>query len=352
MKLGMLLEDSPGYAARLSPELQWQATLALTHRLRDGGFDFILRGEHYLMGTGGVASSIPALARLIPETGEMRLATAITILPLYQPIRLAMEIASLDIMSGGRVICGVGLGFHPVDFAAFGVPLKQRVSRFEENLRLMKLAWGGEEIEFDGKYVQIHGARNMVLPLQRPHPPVWIAAMGDGAFERAGRLGDIAYPGPYVSVQVLARQLGLYRDALDRGGHPHPDVQPLRRNIYIAETTERAEALARSYFSDQQAWFRAMAQGGIAKGFPPDEPPLDRPFDEAARERYVIGDPDACVEQLAALADRFGITHFGFQLPYGTGDVATSLTRERTFEMIALIATGVIPKLKRMFPNR
>src|SRR5439155_2846822 len=133
--------------------------------------------------------SLPFLARLAAETGTMELCLSVLLLALLNPVQTAEEVASLDVMSEGRVVFGIGLGYREVEYEAFGVAPKDRVPRMLEALDLVKRLWTEEEVNFEGRFFRLHGATCTIRPVQRPSPPIWIAANADRAVVRTARLG-------------------------------------------------------------------------------------------------------------------------------------------------------------------
>ncbi len=119
------------------------------------------------------------LARLAPETGAMRLLTGILLLPLHNPLQVAEDTATLDHISKGRFVMGAGLGYRDTELEAVGATRKDRVPRLTESIELMKRLWTGEEIDFEGKYWTVHKAKMGFVPLQRPHPPIWMACQSE-----------------------------------------------------------------------------------------------------------------------------------------------------------------------------
>ena len=114
----------------------------------------------------------------------MRLNAGIVILPLHSPLAVAEEFATLDVMSGGKMILGVALGYRELEFKAFGAALKDRVRRFEDNLIAIKRLWTEDEVHMKGGHFELDGASCLPKPLQQPHPPIWIGANADLAEDR------------------------------------------------------------------------------------------------------------------------------------------------------------------------
>jgi alkanesulfonate monooxygenase SsuD/methylene tetrahydromethanopterin reductase-like flavin-dependent oxidoreductase (luciferase family) len=134
-------------------------------------------------------AALPLCAALAERTERARIATGVVPLPLHHPLRIAEDGATLDVLSGGRFELGVGLGEHAEGFDGFGVPIRERAGRFEEALALVRQAWSGEPVGGSGGHFEIAEVRVFPRPVQRPHPPLWIAASADAAVRRAARLG-------------------------------------------------------------------------------------------------------------------------------------------------------------------
>src|ERR1700681_1186776 len=143
---------------------------------REAGFDALAAGHHYLSPPYQSLQSLPLLARLAGEAPGMELCLSVLLLALLTPVQTAEEIASLDIMSEGRVVFGIGLGYREQEFEAFGVRVADRVPRMLESLDLMR-GWGTEKTgPNEGRFSGVHAAPGTTRRGQKPHPPIWIAA--------------------------------------------------------------------------------------------------------------------------------------------------------------------------------
>lgn len=167
----------------------WEDRLWLMQQAEAMGFDQLLIQEHFFT-HDGYAPSVPIfLTALIERTKTVDLGTYTYVLPLHNAAQLAQETAILDQMSGGRLHVCVGGGHRPAEFRAFGLDPKTRPSRMEEGLQVLKLAWSGERFSFKGRYYDLQDLIVKPEPLQKPHPPLWVAATVPAAAERAGRYG-------------------------------------------------------------------------------------------------------------------------------------------------------------------
>src|SRR5436305_4567833 len=218
MKLGLMLANQytlEESMARRIDEVVEQVRLA-----RDLGFELVALGQHHLATPYQQPSSVPFLARLAAETGPMRIGVLVFLLPLHNPVDLAEQIATLDAISKGRMVVGVGLGYRPEECTAFGVRMQDRVPRFLESLEVMRRLWTQDEIAFDGRFYQVPSSQSTIHTVQKPHPPIWMAANQAVAVRRAARLGYPWVMNPHVTLDLLVEQLGLYRETLAESGHP------------------------------------------------------------------------------------------------------------------------------------
>ena len=154
---------------------RYQETLAyvrLAHRL---GLDSITKTAHYSSHPFQMLQMVPMLARFAAEAPRLRLNAGVLLLPLMSPLHVAEEFATLDVITDGKIILGLGLGYRDVEFKAFGVPRAQRAKRFEAGLIAIRRLWTEEKVQMKTPYFELDDASCMPKPLQRPHPPIWSA---------------------------------------------------------------------------------------------------------------------------------------------------------------------------------
>jgi len=154
------------------------------------GYDDVWLTEHHFAEDGHAPSPLLQAAAIAVKTRKIRIGTSVLLLPLYHPVRVAEDGATIDILSGGRFELGVGIGYRVEEFTGLGIPRSQRGGRANEGLEIIRRLWEGETVTFNGKYFQIENVRLTPEPVQRPRPPLWVGGFGDAAVKRAARLGD------------------------------------------------------------------------------------------------------------------------------------------------------------------
>ena len=224
--------------------------LAQVRAARAAGFAHVWASQHYLSAPFTYFQPLPTLARVAADAGDMTLGTSVLLLPLHAPVDVAEQVATLDVITGGRFVLGVGLGYRDVENAALGVDPRTRVGRLEEGLEVLERLWSGEPVSYHGKHFRMHNVRISLRPLQQPRPPIWLAANADAGVKRAACLGDAWLMNPaYDADDARAPARAVPRDA--RGARPsartrdsaHPRV--LRR-VRRADGAGGGAAVSRS----------------------------------------------------------------------------------------------------------
>lgn len=264
---------------------------------RDAGFSSVWATQHYLAEPFQYLHPLSVLARIVPESGDMRIGTAITLMALGNPVDLAEELATLDVISGGRLTVGAGLGYRDVEFDAFGVPREGRLRRFLDNLDVVRRLWTEDEVTFSNEAVVLDGVRPVLRPVQRPHPPVWLAGHTDGALRRAARMGlPWIAAAAHVDRDYLRRQVATYRTACAEYEVADPRIQVLQE-IYVGESDESAVEDVRAAMTLKYEAYRAWGQDRVL----PESQSFDKEFDKLRQGRFILGDAASCRAQLADL---------------------------------------------------
>jgi alkanesulfonate monooxygenase SsuD/methylene tetrahydromethanopterin reductase-like flavin-dependent oxidoreductase (luciferase family) len=340
LKIGIILNNQ--FRPDDDPVSALEEQYLMVRHARDRGWDSVLISQHYLPeGNAIMLQQVPLLARLQAEAGELALGVAIFLLNLHNPVYTAETMATLDIIARGRLIFGIGLGYRDLEFDAFNVPKGQRVQRFEEYLALIKRLWSGATVSAEGPWGRLDQVRLKLLPVQRPHPPIWFAANHDNAVRRAARLGDCWYINPHATLETNRRQMGLFVAERRASGLPMPAEVPCRKEIFCGRNRREALAMVGPYLAEK---YRLYAAWGQEKAMPADEK-LDQPFEELAKERFVIGSPEECYEQLRPYWEELGVTHFVFRTHFIGMPISHALHSMR------MISSELLPKLRQVRPK-
>ncbi len=334
MQFGLCL--SAQYLPGDDPAARFREHIVQARDAQAGGFTSLWASHHYLASPFQMLQPLPVLARLAGEVPGMTIGTAILLIPLLNPIDIAEQVATLDIICEGRFVFGVGLGYRAVENEVFGVQKGQRVSRFTETLTLIKRLWTEEQVDVAGQHYTFQGLTLVTKPVQQPHPPIWIAANNDAAICRAARMGDTWLINPHATLATLRAQVDLFREQCRAIGRPFPAELPIMRELFIAEDRETALREAQPILEQK---YRAYSTWGQAKALPPGEH-FELPFDELLRDRFIIGDPEDCVRQIADYQQQLGVTHMLLRLQW------PGMPRAQVFRAIHLLSREVLPHFR------
>jgi alkanesulfonate monooxygenase SsuD/methylene tetrahydromethanopterin reductase-like flavin-dependent oxidoreductase (luciferase family) len=330
VKLGLNLSNQ--YLTSESMALRIDEVVEQVELMRELGFDLVVVGQHHLATPFQQPSSVPLVARLAANSGSMRLGITVFLLPLHNPVEIAEQVATLDAISHGRMIFGVGLGYRPEECEAFGITMQERVPRFLEALEVIKRLWAEDEVEYHGRFYTLPRIQSTIRPLQVPHPPIWMAANQPVAVRRAGRLGYTWVMNPHVTFDALKEQLDEYRAALDAHGHQFPAELPLLREAWLAETRERAWAEAAPYLARKYSVYTDWGQDRAV----PSNQTFDRPLEELARDRFIIGTPDDLVAAARRYSAELGVTTLILRIQW------PGMHRQQVLDQIRLIGQTMV----------
>ena len=245
----------------------------------------------------------PLLARLAPETGNMRLLTSIIKLPIHNPVELAHYVATVDHITEGRLDFGTGLGYREVELEAVGSSRKERVSRFDESVALMRQLWTGEQITFRGRYWSVTNARMGYTPLQKPHPPLFVAAYAHGAARRTARIGAALLVAPQATWEGLEELVHSYDDEVSKvGGEPKRGTN---RNLCVASDRETALKQAQIASAEHTQHYRDWRMNEATTVEMVVEAERD------PRDYAIVGTPEDCVETISRQVEKLGLRYIG-----------------------------------------
>jgi alkanesulfonate monooxygenase SsuD/methylene tetrahydromethanopterin reductase-like flavin-dependent oxidoreductase (luciferase family) len=239
------------------------------------GYHSVWIAEHHF-NDYGLCPAPPVLASfLAARTTTLRLGMGVSLLPLHHPVDLAEQLAVLDVVSGGRLDVGIGRGGTLQDYQTFRTDRADSRLRVEEGIALMQRAWSGQPFDFDGRFHSAERLHVRPRPVQRPHPPLFVAANSEDSVLSAARLGLPTLSSFFVPVPELQRRHGLYREAALAAGRAEAEVESLERRawgmrvVHIGPTRDEALRAAEAPFMGYQqkmAVLRSDGTGGSVPG--------------------------------------------------------------------------------------
>jgi len=282
----------------------YQEALEEVTRAEELGFDSVWMEEHHAVTNHYWPSPLTVLAGFATRTSRMMLGTDIVVAAFHHPVRLAEDVAMLDVMSRGRITLGIAIGYKPDEFALYGVELEKRGARLEEQLAIMKGLWTRDRVSFKGAYYTVEG-RLEPKPVTKPHPPVWIGGWGDITLRRAATLADNWIPGPTADLKRLLAGKKRFIDNRRAAGRSQPITEwPLTRDLIVADTDDKARELAEQHI---MIAYRKEYAGGWRHPFIDASVATD--LDRLMADRFIVGGPDQCVEQIRRFTEEYGMTH-------------------------------------------
>ncbi len=313
------------------------------------GFNTIWLAEvHFAPHFSTMPTPMLLLSAIAAKTERLRLGLAVNLLPLHHPLQIAEETATLDVISGGRAEFGAGRGAFPLNYRGYGVPLESSRELFEEGLELIKGAWTEERLTFAGKHYKVNGLEVIPKPIQRPHPPIRLAANSPDTFTLAGRHGyPIFAGGPVNPIPILGERLALYKQALAEAGRvAPPDWLAGLAMVHVGRDKAAVRAAVEPSLRN---YFRSVAE--IAE--PQLQIPQFREEFDKARDRLlnmqfetvdttmaVYGDPQYCADRIRELSAQFGFDRLVCW--FETGGL---IGHQNVLATMRLFAEKVIPKL-------
>jgi alkanesulfonate monooxygenase SsuD/methylene tetrahydromethanopterin reductase-like flavin-dependent oxidoreductase (luciferase family) len=315
------------------------------------GLDVVWLAEMLVNPARSVLSApLLVASAIVTRTRRLRVGTAVLLLPLNHPLRVAGELATLDQLSAGRLDVGIGRSGFPRSYDALGVPYAESRERFFEALDVIRRAWTGEPFSHAGKFWSFTSVAVSPRPYQRPHPPLRMAATTAETFPRVGRMGMPIFVGLRgMDVAELAGCLRTYREAWREAGHPGEGDVCLRIPVYAAPTEraarEEPQETAMYYFRRQAQLTRApigRAGTGPAERLESQARRLATlTYDDVLATKVAFGSPGGLVERLAGLREELHLTGIAAELNPG-GLLPWTLE----LRSLQLLTQQVMPALK------
>jgi alkanesulfonate monooxygenase SsuD/methylene tetrahydromethanopterin reductase-like flavin-dependent oxidoreductase (luciferase family) len=349
MEFGMFHEfQQPAGAAAAEAFRQSFAQVDAAERL---GLDAMWLAElHFAPERSVLASPLILAAAIAQRTTRMKIGTAVQVLPLCHPLRLAEEVATVDQLSGGRLIFGVGRSGFAHTYATYGVDYGESRERFAETLAIVKRAFTEERFSHKGRYFTYDNVRLAPKPAQAPWPEIRIAAASPDTYEEVGALGHPIFVAARTgNLSELAPLVRTYRAAWSRAGHPGRGEVYLRVPVYVADTDEKAREEPReSILHLLHTIGDRLAASATAAGARAIENRAARgakmqtiDYEEVLRERMIVGTPGRVVDRLAELQEELGLDGILAELNPGS-----RIPHEQVMTALRLLCEEVMPRFR------
>lgn len=330
--------------AKVSFAELYRKEIELAVAAEDLGFDTVWLTEHHFVDDGYAPSLLPIAAAIAARTKKIRIGTFVLLLPLHNPLRVAEDAATVDIISNGRLDLGLGQGYRVPEFVGFNIPRKERGPRLEEGTEIIRRVWTERNVSFEGRFNKLTDVTVVPGPVQKPHPPIWLAARGPKSIERAARHGY-----HFMGTGGVDQQ-EMYDAALKEHGRRPQDYNIAQiRTIFVAARHDRAwddaEAGAHYMMSCYGRWFVEANDLPGDQAFGASLPPVGKlRHSETASlfgEPLIIGTPDEAIAGIEDYTRRTRVTHLvgAMALP--------GIDPRKVRRSMELFAKEVIPPLRR-----
>lgn len=304
----------------------YQRALERIHYAEELGFDQFWLSEHHFVPEGHSPAPLTIAAAIAARTESIRIGTCVYLLPLHHPLQVAEEVATLDILSSGRMDLGVGLGYRREEFAAFGVDRRERASRMDESCEILVRAWTEDGWAFDGRHFSLEDVSVHPKPVQKPHPPLWLSARNEKAARRAARLRCplMIAPAPFnIGAGAVYRAYATELRELDEDPREYPVAGTFGVRVLADDEPHPQKPRERTSAAHNERMRQYVQWYGDAADVPGDAARISDPPQELAEEIGVVGDAKTCISAIERLVAEVPFTH----LSVGT----TSITAMERF---------------------
>ena len=294
------------------------------------GLDIVWLAEIHMNPTRSLLSAPLTVASAIAaRTTRIRIGTAVQILPLGHPLRLAEETATIDQISGGRLVFGVGRSAFPRAYDAYGISYQESQDRFAESLTIIKAAWTQEVTSHSGRYWNFENFTLVPRPVQQPHPPVRVAASQPDTYAAIGTLGYPLFAAMRASpMDALPANIRGFRDAWRAAGHPGHGEAYLQVPIYVAETEAKALAEAREGLMRFATYRADLVRGPLT-------------YEAALLQKGIVGTPDMVAARISELRETAGIDGISAEI-----NVGSLLSHAQVMNSLRLYCQEVMPRFR------
>ena len=331
----------------ISDSTAFAQSFELVDAAEQWGLDVMWLAELHISPRSVLASPIACAAAIAARTERMKIGTAVQVLPLAHPLRQAEEWATIDQISKGRLIFGVGRSGFARTYNAYGIPYAESRDRFSEALDIILKAWTETGFSYEGKYTSVNNVNVTPKPYQKPHPPIRVAATTPDTFVTLGTQGHHMFSAVRQgTISDLVPDLERYQAARKAAGHEGPGQVFLRIPIYIADTEQQAiDEPERSLMTFYHNMAAQLAQSATEAGANPRELREQRSqalealsYEAARREKVVVGTPKQVTARLKELREELGLSGILAELNCGG-----QIPHDQVMHSLNLLCNEVMP---------
>jgi probable F420-dependent oxidoreductase len=346
-----LLVDYGLVTAQRAGGRSWQEeyddVVAVAAAVEAAGFDGLWVSEHHFTADGYMGALFPVLGALSQATARLALGTNVALAPLYQPLRLAEDAAAVDLLSHGRLLLGLAIGYRDAEFDALGVPKKERVARLRECVEVCRAAWTGEPFSYRGPTVAVDDL--IVRPAPPGPPPIWLGGWVDAAIRRAGALGD-GYISPVGDLADTRARVELLTAAAEACGRS--EALPIATASWVVVTDGATPEWASNgighLYQHYEQWYSSSSDDGGGRAVGAMIQGLRAASPSGPPPGVVAGPPEQVLDGLGPLAGAFSAERdhrLCVRLQY------PGMSRAEVLDHVARFAEDVLPGLRAAAPS-
>lgn len=279
--------------SNVAQELIDQTTVA-----RMGNFDSIFVSEHHVTEDQYLMNEA-VLAHIAKHIGDMRLGTGVCLLPYHNPVRIAEYGATMDVLTGGQFCLGVGQGYRQAEFDAFGISRQDAVGRLVEGVEIIKRLWTEESVTYHGDHFDLDDVSINPKPITTPRPKIFAGASNESSIRRSAHIAD-GWIGAHIPFDTAQAQVEDFRDECRQVEDSR--TVGLAREVFVAKTTEKAEAAVRDSLMEKYESYIEWGQDDVI-----ESDNFDSPWEKLKHDRFLIGSPDDVREGIKRYQDALGL---------------------------------------------
>ena len=314
------------------------------------GFDSVWLPEHHFSVYGMLGDTLTLAAAVAARTEHIKIGTAVVLLPLQHPVRVAEQAALVDCLSNGRLLLGVGRAYQPGEFAGFGVDPAESRARFFESIEILLKCFSGEKFSYDGKFWNCKDVELFPRPVQKPYPPIYMAAVSPPSYQLAAVHGLSILRAPrFTRISLVQEQWGEYcAQMLEKGRDPMAQYQPMLIQRFVADTEEDAKRIAEPHATWYHELFQKVLPGAPGREVHPGYEVYDTvrqahakvTYDDLANWGSAFGTPEQVADRIITYARDAGVNHWMAEMKFG------GLAHDDALRSMKLFAKEVMPRVR------